>query len=440
MVDIGERYGTYIMQVVEDMPFHSVIARNGSAELSRVQSIDPHGKLGDPEYWLNTEEGLYVVFSDIGLVNRVEMIRGRKKELVMMRSHYDYFGKGKKKFRYEKVVRIIDDVYKRIEELEFADEEDKVLFNWDGQRIIARFDDYRAIFYSSSDIIAKKADRMMIVKISDKCDRKCLYCTEPAKGGIRLYPEDLIVHNMRLTRAHQHKYHPGLEYLFTEGFLNTADINYFFLKGDTDPAKIIELFYSKFPELEKVYTFMGVPTTLKALSKDPDYLRRLKCAGLNRILVGFETGDNITSQFLGKNETNKQKREAAHAIMSHGFKLSIILQWGMVGQGFYYGPKDDRKFRKIQAIVRNTKELIAGSLEDKVSRGTKARPQVILSQHVRAKGTKLQRLFERGVCVCYETDSRAIWERKSYERFCEKHNIDFELGYETALEDRARTM
>ncbi len=438
MAGIGDPHGTYINHVCEPAPLHSVVGRNHSAEMSYVKPIGPHGTLDDPEYWLNTSEGLFVKFSDLGLVNRIERVKGDKRELVLRRDHYDYFGCEGKKLSYGTVVNEIDSVYDRIRTLGFSDQEERRLFDWDAQRMIARFDDYRMIVHSDSDIIAKKSDRMVIVKISDKCDRHCIYCTEPAAGGIRLYSMDHIDHNMRMLRALQHKYHHGFEHLFTEGFLNTADINYFFLKGYTHPARIAEQMYKRFPELQKLYTFMGVPTTLEALERDPRYLSRLRDAGINRILLGFETGDTITSRFLGKNETNRQKKEAAWAILDHGFKLSIILQWGMVGLGFFHkGEGGKFVFRPIERIVRNTKTLIADTLEGKVASGTKTRPQVILSRYVPAEGTRLAEIFA-STCIDYPTVKGSEWEKRSYLRFCEKHGIDIEDGYECALEGRVR--
>ena len=58
-----------------------------------------------------------------------------------------------------------------------------------------------------------------------------------------------------------------------------------------------------------MYAFMGVPTIN---STDPVYLKKLfnRASGINRVLIGIESGDDLQSRYVGKNESPREKREA----------------------------------------------------------------------------------------------------------------------------------
>ena len=424
---IFDHYGKLIRQVEEYPPVHRIIAQGDGAELDYLAGQDRNT---DPRYWMITKDGIFAVLGETGLVESVNAYVTHNgititTPLVKRQNAYGYF----QVYCDTSLEDILDMVYKSISAMEFRDEDYREIFDWGSQQVLARFGDYQQL-YGESDIVPEFTDIMTVVKISEGCLRKCTYCPEPSESGLVLYDPGRIEHNMALARKLQEKHHSEHMYLMTEGFLNTSDILWFHLHNGTDPIEIADLFHEIFPELQKVYTFVGTPTTLR--TKD-SYLTSLfhEAQRVNRLLLGIESADPVQSRFVGKNETPEQKAEAISKLYNAGFKVKPIVQVGMVGKRFYYHGKwhnsRDGLLRTADWLAQTTYEARARDRAGKV----------LISMYVPIQGTPLKKQHEDGTVepfAPHELDAETAW----FHRELQSRGVEAELRYETALQRRRR--
>jgi radical SAM superfamily enzyme len=93
---------------------------------------------------------------------------------------------------------------------------------------------------------------------------------------------------------------------------------------------IIRYLYEVFPSLERVTSYGRAKTVL---SKKPDELRRLKEAGLTRLHLGLETGDDEVLRRVKKGATAQEMIEAGKKAKEAGFELSEYVMPGLGGKG-----------------------------------------------------------------------------------------------------------
>lgn len=96
-----------------------------------------------------------------------------------------------------------------------------------------------------------------------------------------------------------------------------------------DLAEIIEFLYQTFPTLERVTSYARARTVLR---KTPEELKRLREAGLSRLHLGLETGDDELLKFIDKGATADEMIEAGRRVKGAGISLSEYVILGMGGQ------------------------------------------------------------------------------------------------------------
>ena len=95
-------------------------------------------------------------------------------------------------------------------------------------------------------------------------------------------------------------------------------------------TEIVRYLYEVFPSLERVTSYGRAKTVL---SKKPDELRRLREAGLTRLHLGLETGDDEVLRRVKKGATAQEMIEAGRKAKEAGFELSEYEMPGLGGKG-----------------------------------------------------------------------------------------------------------
>ena len=109
----------------------------------------------------------------------------------------------------------------------------------------------------------------------------------------------------------------------------------FFPAGNTiamptdDLCRILAHTRKIFPRLERI-TVYGSSQYIHA--KGPKEMKKLADAGLNRIHVGLETGDDVILKRIKKGTTASQQVEAGCCTMSAGIELSLYVILGIGGE------------------------------------------------------------------------------------------------------------
>ncbi len=122
----------------------------------------------------------------------------------------------------------------------------------------------------------------------------------------------------------------GVLWLTNQG-VRTAfigDSDSLIMKTD-DLVEILEFLRQTFPTLERVTSYARAKTVLR---KRPDELKRLREAGLNRLHLGLETGDDVLLKFIDKGATAAEMIEAGRSVKEAGISLSEYVILGLGGQ------------------------------------------------------------------------------------------------------------
>ncbi len=122
----------------------------------------------------------------------------------------------------------------------------------------------------------------------------------------------------------------GILWLTNEG-VKTAFI------GDSDSLimktpellEVVEFMHRTFPTLERVTSYARAKTVL---SKSQDELAQLRQAGLTRLHLGLETGDDELLKFIDKGATAEEMIEAGKRVNAAGISLSEYVILGMGGR------------------------------------------------------------------------------------------------------------
>jgi len=93
-------------------------------------------------------------------------------------------------------------------------------------------------------------------------------------------------------------------------------------------CRVCEYARDLFPNLERI-TVYGSSQFI--FQKGPDEMKRLAAAGLTRIHVGLESGDDETLNRIKKGTTKKQQIEAGRYVTEAGIELSEYVMLGIAG-------------------------------------------------------------------------------------------------------------
>ncbi len=94
-------------------------------------------------------------------------------------------------------------------------------------------------------------------------------------------------------------------------------------------AQIVEFLYIMFPTLERVTSYGRAKTAVRKSLED---LKRLKEAGLTRIHVGLESGDDEVLAFVRKGASAAEMIEGGRKILEAGISLSEYVLLGLGGK------------------------------------------------------------------------------------------------------------
>ncbi|MCK4362333.1 MAG: radical SAM protein [Dehalococcoidia bacterium] len=107
-----------------------------------------------------------------------------------------------------------------------------------------------------------------------------------------------------------------------------ADSNSIIMKAE-DLAEIVRFLYETFPTLERVTSYGRAKTLVK---KTPEELKMLREAGLTRLHVGLETGDEELLKIIQKGATPDEMILGGQKALQAGFELSEYIMPGLGGQ------------------------------------------------------------------------------------------------------------
>ncbi|HUS81659.1 MAG TPA: radical SAM protein [Dehalococcoidia bacterium] len=106
-----------------------------------------------------------------------------------------------------------------------------------------------------------------------------------------------------------------------------ADSNAIIVKTD-DLVEIILYLRESFPSIERITSYARAKTVLK---KDLADLRKLHGAGLSRLHMGLESGDDEVLTRVKKGATSREMIDAGRKAMAAGFELSEYVMPGLGG-------------------------------------------------------------------------------------------------------------
>ena len=91
---------------------------------------------------------------------------------------------------------------------------------------------------------------------------------------------------------------------------------------------ILDTAREAFPHLKRVSCYAMARNILE---KSPEALKRLREAGLTRLYIGPESGDDATLKRIAKGSTHAEHVEAAQRAHEAGMEISVILMLGVGG-------------------------------------------------------------------------------------------------------------
>jgi len=98
----------------------------------------------------------------------------------------------------------------------------------------------------------------------------------------------------------------------------------------TEPlVEMVEFLCETFPTLERVCSYARGKTVFR---KKPEELRRLREAGLSRLHIGLETGDDELLAYVQKGATAEEMVQAGRKAVEAGFEVSEYVMPGLGGR------------------------------------------------------------------------------------------------------------
>jgi len=120
------------------------------------------------------------------------------------------------------------------------------------------------------------------------------------------------------------KYHAG--HPFTSCFLQDGDS---FLMKTADLLRILHLLNEHFPTLERITSYGRAATMVR---KDPQEMREIAQAGLNRLYCGMESGSDTVLERIHKGTTTADIIRAGRMAKEAGMEISEFLIVGLGGR------------------------------------------------------------------------------------------------------------
>jgi radical SAM superfamily enzyme YgiQ (UPF0313 family) len=159
------------------------------------------------------------------------------------------------------------------------------------------------------------------------------YCTFCA--AYKGYPRKNIIRSVAEVQADIDELRASVDQLLVQGYEGEptraflADSNAIVVKTG-DLIEIVRHLRQVFPSLERVTSYGRAKTVL---SKKLDELQQLKEAGLTRLHLGLESGDDEVLGRVKKGATAEEMIEAGRKAKEAGFELSEYVMPGLGGKG-----------------------------------------------------------------------------------------------------------
>jgi len=187
----------------------------------------------------------------------------------------------------------------------------------------------RTLTYELPPIRPPSEARSLLVRVMRGCPwNYCTFCAVykdlPRKGMLRTVGEvkgdiDALRAGADEMRSLGRTVEPRTAFL--------ADSNAIIVKVD-DLVEIILHLRESFPSIERITSYARAKTVLK---KDAADLRRLREAGLSRLHMGLESGDDEVLAHVKKGATSQEMIDAGRKAMAAGFELSEYVMPGLGG-------------------------------------------------------------------------------------------------------------
>ncbi len=205
----------------------------------------------------------------------------------------------------------------------------------------------RALTYELPPIRPPSEARSLLIRVMRGCPwNYCTFCAAykdlPRKGMLRSVEEvkgdiDALAAAADEMRAEGHVVAPRTAFL--------ADSNAVIVKTEA-LVEIIRHLRERFPSLERITSYARAKTILK---KEASELERLREAGLSRLHMGLESGDDEVLTQVKKGATSREMTEAGKKAMAAGFELSEYIMPGLGGR-----PLSEQHARNTAAVLNAT--------------------------------------------------------------------------------------
>lgn len=105
-----------------------------------------------------------------------------------------------------------------------------------------------------------------------------------------------------------------------------------------DLVDALEFLKLKFPEINRITTYSRSKTVIR---KAVDSLKRIQVAGLNRVHIGLESGNDKVLKLMKKGVTGAQQIEAGKRLLAAGMEVSEYVMPGLGGQELWREHAED---------------------------------------------------------------------------------------------------
>ncbi len=162
--------------------------------------------------------------------------------------------------------------------------------------------------------------KSLLIRATRGCSwKRCVYCSAYMGGDFSVRTVDEIKADVELSLLY---YGPDAQSIF----LGDGDA----LELGIDPLiEVLRFIHSCFPRLERVTSY-STPLTLNHTPAAD--LKRIKEAGLSRLHVGMESGDDEVLHLMQKGVGGEAQVEAGRRVMESGMELSEYIMLGLGGE------------------------------------------------------------------------------------------------------------
>jgi len=187
----------------------------------------------------------------------------------------------------------------------------------------------------------------MLVRVTENCPwNRCEFCTAFKGQRFRIRPvedvkDDILAARRMVEESYRWAERGGttvgqVAQLYGFLWLHDDGVRSAFLQDSdsmimkTEPlAEILEFLCGAFSTLERVCTYARAKTVYR---KTPEDLRRLREAGLSRLHIGMETGDDELLAYIQKGVTTEEQIQAGRKAVAAGFEVSEYFMPGLGGK------------------------------------------------------------------------------------------------------------